>query len=490
MDSEWFMGFRRLLPRRLRPRVALLASVGVVLLAGAAEHLVGDSGSGPLVGIHKIQHVIIVMQENRSFDSYFGTYPGADGLPVSATGAFTTCVPSRVARRCFRPFHDRKDVNNGGPHRAGVAVADIHGGKMNGFINQVTAAQHGVFCRSHPDWPNCAIDPGHTDVMGYHTGREIPNYWAYAQHYVLQDHMFEPNLGWSLPSHLYAVSGWSARCRSPFVPTSCTSDLNLIRPGQRPPHGLTYGWTDLTYLLHKADVSWRYYIKLGRTPDCADGAIACEPQRQDLTTHSIWNPLPWFTDVTQDGQRQNIQNANRYFSDAQNGTLPSVSWVIPNERTSEHPRSRISNGQQWVTQVVNAAMRGPDWNSTAIFVVWDDWGGFYDHVVPPSVDQNGYGLRVPGLVISPYARTGMIDHQTLSFDAYLKFIEDDFLSGQRLNPLTDGRYDPRPTVRENAPQLGNLVSDFNFSQPPTPPLLLQPCPTNYVFHTHCARGGR
>jgi hypothetical protein len=117
-------------------------------------------------------------------------------------------------------------------------------------------------------------------------------------------------------------------------------------------------------------------------------------------------------------------------------------------------------------------MQGPDWNSTAIFLAWDDWGGFYDHVVPPRVDINGYGLRVPGIVISPYAKRGYIDHQTLSFDAYVKFIEDDFLSGQRIDPQTDGRPDPRPDVRENMPQLGNLLADFDFSQQPRPPLIL------------------
>ena len=95
-------------------------------------------------------------------------------------------------------------------------------------------------------------------------------------------------------------------------------------------------------------------------------------------------------------------------------------------------------------------MRSPDWSSTAIFLAWDDWGGFYDHVEPPTVDAQGYGLRVPGLMISPYARAGYIDHQTLSFDAYLKFIEDDFLGGARIDPKTDGRPDPRPDVRENA----------------------------------------
>jgi hypothetical protein len=99
-------------------------------------------------------------------------------------------------------------------------------------------------------------------------------------------------------------------------------------------------------------------------------------------------------------------------------------------------------------------MEGPDWDSTAIFLSWDDWGGFYDHVVPPQIDDNGYGLRVPGLVISPYAKRGYIDHQVLSSDAYLKFIEDDFLGGARLDPKTDGRPDPRPDVRENQKLLG------------------------------------
>ena len=121
-------------------------------------------------------------------------------------------------------------------------------------------------------------------------------------------------------------------------------------------------------------------------------------------------------------------------------------------------------------------MQSPDWNSTAIFLAWDDWGGFYDHVVPPNVDENGYGLRVPALVISPYARKGYIDHQTLSFDAYTKFIEDDFLGGERIDPKTDQRPDKRPTVRESVSQLGDLAQDFDFSQQPRPALILNPNP--------------
>src|SRR6202165_1562877 len=114
-------------------------------------------------------------------------------------------------------------------------------------------------------------------------------------------------------------------------------------------------------------------------------------------------------------------------------------------------------------------MCGPNWSSSAIFLAWDDWGGFYDHVVPPRVDENGYGLRVPGLVISPFARQGFIDHQTLSFDAYVKFIEDDFLGGQRIDPTTDGRPDPRPDVREDVAVLGDLSLAFDFTQPARSP---------------------
>ena len=129
-----------------------------------------------------------------------------------------------------------------------------------------------------------------------------------------------------------------------------------------------------------------------------------------------------------------------------------------------------------MTNLINTIMRGPEWDSTAIFLAWDDWGGFYDHVVPPDVDSDGYGLRVPSLVISPYARTGYIDHQVLSFDAYNKFIEDDFLNGARLDPKTDGRPDPRPDVREDASVLGALAADFDFSQPARSPVLLSTRP--------------
>lgn len=428
-------------------------------------------------GIHKIRHVIVVMQENRSFDSYFGTFPGADGIPMRHHRP-TVCLPAPTGR-CVRPYHDTADINGGGPHGLKDAVADVAHGSMNGFILERATARS--VCATPTD-PGCALGP-RTDVMGYHTAAEIPNYWRYAKDFTLDDHMFEPVKSWSLPDHLYMVSGWSARCSSPD-PMSCVGDASGPYPdgvfGRAVNQELRTGstsvdlaWTDLTWLLHAAGVSWSYYVQSGSQPDCAnDSAMTCAATPQNARTPGIWNPLPLFGDVHQDGQQSNVRDLRQYFTAARNGTLPAVSWITPSGPDSEHPPESVHQGQAYVTSVINAAMKSPDWRSTAIFLSWDDWGGFYDHVVPPQVDRAGYGLRVPSIVISPYARRGYVDHQVLSSDAYLKFIEDDFLGGQRLDPATDGRPDPRPDVRENQPQLGNLVNDFDFSQQPLRPLLL------------------
>jgi phospholipase C len=475
--------------RRCRSWSAALAAVG--LLAGLlsacspstssashAERVTGGPTGTYVVaaGIHKIKHVIIVMQENRSFDSYFGTYPGADGIPMN-NGVPSVCEPN-PAGGCTQPYHDTADINGGGPHGEADAVADVDGGKMDGFIAQRDAAKS--TCQN-PDDPACQT--GAPDVMGYHTAAEIPNYWTYASDFVLDDHMFEPVKSWSLPDHLYMVSAWSAKCRNQS-PMSCVN--NIVGPygttvfNRAVQQELTTGqtsidlaWTDITWLLYARHVSWAYYVQTGTQPDCDDdSAETCAPVAQSYLTPGIWNPLPLFGDVKQDHQLGNIQSLTSYFSTAKAGKLPAVSWITPSQPDSEHPPASVHQGQAYVTAIVNAAMESPDWDSTAIFLSWDDWGGFYDSVVPPAVDQNGYGLRVPSIVISPYARKGFIDHQVLSSDAYLKFIEDDFLGGDRLNPKTDGRPDPRPDVREDEPILGNLAQDFDFNQQPRPPVLL------------------
>ena len=535
------------------PLIALaLAGVSV------SAYLIASSRSGrqtppatgaAAAGIHKIRHVIIIMQENRSFDSYFGTFPGADGIPMQ-NGQPVPCVSDPRAGGCIRPYHDTSDRNAGGPHGQNNAAADIDGGKMDGFVAQTEKA--GNNCA--PNAPECSGGK-QDDVMGYHTGQELPNYWTYAKQFVLQDRLFESNASWSLPAHLFMVSEWSAKCgrlgdaqscvnalQSPGNPPDsgkreqniirqceaggntqacqsalnavgitpdmaaqlrtlinqncsdsqnastfidqCESALNNVDVPQKLKNKLMnsakvikppdYAWTDLTYLLFRQNVSWAYYVYNGTEPDCADdSATSCTPVPQNARTPGIWNPLPYFDTVREDGQLGNIQSLDNFFQAAKSGNLPAVSWICPTDSVSEHPPALVSAGQAYVTRLVNAVMQSPDWDSTAIFLSWDDWGGFYDHVQPPTVDQNGYGLRVPGIVISPYAKQGYIDHQTLSHDAYVKFIEDDFLGGQRLDPDTDGRPDPRPDVRENNPTLGDLASDFDFSQAPRPPLILK-----------------
>ena len=507
-------------------------------------------------GIQKIKHVVIIMQENRSFDSFFGTYPGADGIPAK-NGQFTVCVPDPRTGGCDKPAHDPSLVNGGASHSLAAAQQDIDGGKMDGFV-KVAETLSGRGCgATNPPTPAC-LTSSVPDVMGYHDAREIPNYWTYAGDFTLNDHMFEPVDSWSLPSHLYLVSNWSANCAN-ANPGSCVNDpaqagsklravlgaqpqpfrqcmhaqgianvqsasltgkkvltaisacLGSLTPAQREAllsriaagggpagggAGATgggagagggegqvlglYSWTDLTYLLHKDNVSWAYYVQKGVQPDCDDNpdetAAGCAPVAQGAGTPSIWNPLPSFTDVKTDGQLGNVQDLSGFYTAAADGTLPAVSWVTPTQANSDHPPANLDAGQAYVTNLINTIMKGPDWDSTAIFLAWDDWGGFYDQVVPPQVDTDGYGLRVPSLVISPYARKGYIDHQVLSFDAYNKFIEDDFLGGQRLNPATDGRPDPRPDVRESEPVLGNLAADFDFSQSPRPPVLLSTSP--------------
>ncbi|HEY8700531.1 MAG TPA: alkaline phosphatase family protein [Arthrobacter sp.] len=541
-------------PRRGRSAWAVLA---VVLLAIAASFFSVEptvpgkvlNGQTSAAGISKIKHVVIITQENRSFDSYFGTFPGADGIQM-VNGVPSVCLPDPGNGTCTRPYYNPADKNAGGPHSSDDSIEDINNGKMDGFVAQAEKGLAG--CK--PLATDCAFAK-HTDVLGYHDGRDLPNYWAYAKNFTLQDHMFAAGSAWSLPAHLYLVSEWSARCSKAGDPASCVNELQnpagapdnkvirntligkcqqgeqlracqdalkaagisadiaaglhqLIEDNCKPtdsyahcrdaldsasvPPALKkkltdaakvlelpdYAWTDLTYLLHKQHIPWAYYVFGGTEPDCRNDAATCVPVSQDAKTPGSWNPLPYFDTVKEDGELGNIQPLGNFYEAARNGTLPAVSWISPTDKVSEHPPANISTGQAYVTGLINTIMSGPDWDSTAIFLTWDDWGGFYDHVMPPVADSNGYGLRVPGIVISPYAKKGYIDHRVLSHDAYIKFIEDDFLNGQRLDPATDGRPDPRPGVREDNPLLGDLQADFDFSQPPSAPSIL-PNATTY-----------
>ena len=263
--------------------LAVALAVPAMLLVPDAHSTASSARSRPRRDpIHLIRNVVIVMQENRSFDNYFGTFPGADGIPMRH-GLPVPCLRDPARRRCQRPYHDPSDRNVGASHNHWAHDLAVNGGRMDGFIR--------VYRRKRPAGPQ--------DVMGYHDAREIPNYWTYARRFVLQDHMFEPTRDWSFAEHLYLVSEWAAACRHRNRPMSCVNRIH----GPPDQHHPRAAWTDLTYLLHRHKVSWRYYVFRGREPDCvSDEALTCTPPLQSSHTLSLWNPLPGFATVRHDHQ--------------------------------------------------------------------------------------------------------------------------------------------------------------------------------------------
>jgi phospholipase C len=395
-------------------------------------------------GLDNIQHFVFIMQENRSFDHYFGTYPGADGFPAG------TALQDPKDGTIVTPFHNVYDVDFDAVHDWSDAVADIDGGKMDGFMKQAYA----TYALSVKPTTEPGYDP--KGVMAYHDYHEIPNYWDYAQLYVLQDHMFESAASYSLVSHLYMLAAQSG---------GYLDSYNSPRPTE-------YDFPEITELLQAKNFSWYYYVTTGLAPDDSGRAIGTlEDQAKAPNVYTLWNPLPAFPAVENDfSQRVRLVDTAQFYSDARAGNLPDVSWITPNflNPLSEHPglKGDVRSGMAYVTGLINAVMQGPDWNSTAIFVSWDDWGGFYDHVVPPTVDQYGYGLRVPAFVVSPYAKQDYIDHSTYSFDSWLKLVEERF----GLQPMT---------ARE--PQALDMRATFDFTQKPRTPVMLNPTLLGSVY---------
>jgi phospholipase C len=422
-------------------------------------------------GLGNIQHLIFIVQENRSFDHYFGTFPGADGFPSPMP-----CLPSNwYPSQCFTPYPTHADNQLGGPYASPPQLLDIDNGLMDGFLKQRERQLTGKCGHNGrydpratyveddeevgPQVKRCTID-----VLAYHDGTDLPNYWAYASNYVLLDHFFEAVHADSHPSHLMLFSSWAAKCPQLNPPDvdSCYTDPI---PGQiwGVKYPTPYLWTDITYLLYQNNIPWLVYL---------DGTIGNGPGNVKV----IWDVPQGFQTVQQDGQLANAgPQISQFYSDAANGTLPAVSWILPNYLQSEHPQASVEAGQEYVTGLVNAVMSGPDWNSSAIFVTWDDMGGFYDHEPPPfNFDALGLGIREPSIMISPWAIAGKIDHQVCSTDCYIKLIEDVFLNGETMSEA--GRPDPRPDYRDTVAGLGDLTLDFNFSQPPRPPLVLSTHP--------------
>jgi len=346
----------------------------------------------------RIKHVVFVLLENHSFDSVFGRFPGADG-------AITATIAGRGPLTLLHapPFfwhdiaHDRSDA---------IGVAD--GGRMDGFSSIVGGDLNG-------------------DLMAYqqYDAADIPALWSYATHYTLGDHMFSPMAGSTFPNHLYSVAAQSGgiignpqNWTTGWGCDSGTGSYVLRRAASGKIVGASpcVGFSSLADTMERAHVSWRYYA--------------------DSYPHLgyLWSALDAFPSIRRTSLWQTrIEDQSAFEADALGGRLPAFSWLTPTYGASSHPPYGICDAQTWLVSKMDALMQGPDWSSTAVFVVWDDFGGFYDHVPPPVVDALGYGPRVPLLVISPYARQGYVDHTTYSFESVLKTFEE--IAG--LPPLTD-----------------------------------------------------
>ncbi len=368
------------------PRLLLLAGFAAICaLLGAAHAASTPAGAATTT---PIEHLVVMMQENHSFDNYFGTYPGADGIPKG------TCMPvdpsAPASGDCVKPFHiGSNDVLLDDPsHSLHTAQLQYNGGRMDGFIS--------------------ALERRNQDgrlAMGYYDATELSYYWNMADQYVLYDRFFSSAMGGSFVNHLYWVAG---------IPD--TSGLQPINE---------YLANHLTIfdLLQRKGVSWKFYVQN------YDPTITYRTLDENVGNRSsqvIWVPLlnidRFLDDPTLNGH---IVDLNQYYDDLASGNLPSVAFIAPSG-PSEHPPSNVRSGERFVKTLVQSLMQSSAWPSSAFLLTYDDWGGWYDHVAPPQVDEHGYGFRVPALLVSPYARRGAIDSTELDFTSILRFIEDNW----------------------------------------------------------------
>ena len=379
-----------------------------------------------------IKHVVFVIKENRTFDNLFGLFPGADGVSVGIDRG----EPRPLTRA---PEMLPTDIK----HCYTCALQAWNDGKMDGFATISEAADRWAYTQYLPE--------------------DIPNYWHWASGYALFDNFFASAQGPSFPNHLYTIAAQSGGTHE-----NPAQDQELLREHHRET-GLFKSWgcdaLDTAWvnvydsegvrkrvapcfdfltegdLLNRAGIPWAYYAAT---------------QWQNGYIWSAYTAIRRFREDERLWQRHMFP-VDDFVEHARAGLLPPVTWVTPRFEVSDHPEYSLCHGENWTTRIVNAVMEGPLWKDTAIFLTWDDYGGFYDHVPPPQVDDFGFGIRVPLIVISPYAKHGYVSSELGEFSSVLRFIEDNF----GLTQLTH-------RDREATP----LLSAFDFTQEPRPPNLL------------------
>lgn len=377
-----------------------------------------------------VKHIVILMRENHSYDNLFGRFPGGDGTTVARLSN------DQVIPLGHTPDHLLGDIS----HTSMAASSGIDHGRMDRFNLIHGAMQHGFDAS-----------------LSQYQQADIPNYWSYAQHFTLDDHFFPTVAGPSYPNHLVTIAGTNDGINSNpsgnwHRAWGCGmhgASVTVVAAGTRDPHSM-YPCLHIPTLpgeLQRRHITWTYY-----SPDSF----------QSLMWDGIAGvPDSWDSRFSLDTQ---------FIRDVKTGRLPAVSWLVTSERYNDHPPHSICQGENWVVRQIDALMRSPLWTSTVVFMTWDEFGGFYDHVRPPLVNGVSLGPRVPTIVISPYARPHHIDHTTYDFNSILRYIEDRYHLG-RLSS-----YD------RNAVSIAN---DLNLAQESLPPLVLAqrrcpPDPTSRV----------
>ena len=409
--------------------VASLVATSLLLSAcSSGGHAVPPVANAPAFytsGAGKIKHVIIIVQENRSFDNLFYGYPGADTRKQGrdSNGNLITLKPVSLATQYVID------------HSASAMFAACNGKgrlpgtkcRMNGFNNE------GTF--GGPSNPQYVYVP-HSDSKPY---------FDMAHEFVLADRMFQSHLDESFVSHQYIIAAQAqASVDLPSGYWGCdggpSDTVNTISQTRQygNPQAACFDYTTLADELDGAGLSWRFYTSTVNAPDGAGVWSGYQAVR-----HIRYGP-DWKNDI--------ITPQSQFIKDVGNGTLANVTWITPTCVDSDHVNCGGGYGPSWVASLVNAAGQSQFWNSTAILIMWDDWGGLYDHVPPPHVDYDGLGFRVPLIVISPYAKQNYVSHVQYETGSLLKFTEDVFGLG-RLSASD---------TRANSPA-GDC---FNFSQKP------------------------
>jgi phospholipase C len=400
-----------------------LSGCGGSIASGPPVHVTASgTATGLVPSDGPIRHVVIIIQENRTPDNLFNGLPGADTVRTAKLHDGTT----------MQLTPERLDAMSDPCHTHECWVKDYNGGKMDGF--------------------DVASDKRAS--MTYVQQPDVQPYWTLAQNYAFADRMFASNSGPSFPAHLYLVAGqaggvdsnpWHHKDHVDDGLWSCFaaagSLVSTLLPNDQPGPKVypCFDFRTLADDLGDHGRTWRAYAP-------AFGISGFRWTGFSAIKHVVADPVKWGNVISPE---------TTVISDASAGNLPDVTWVTPRLVNSDHgtQSSHDGGGADWVASVINAIGSGPDWNSTAIFVTWDDWGGYYDHVVPPQVDYMGLGFRVPLIVISPYAKRGYVSHATHEFGSILHFTEETF----------------------GIPSLGtrDMLSDdlgdmFDFSQTPQP----------------------